>query len=52
MKCKNLNSFLYGEIVYAEQARDLRQMTTVDEKGQLPVHQRFAIMPRLAPSSH
>eukprot|EP00986_Skeletonema_menzelii_P017118 scaffold17584_cov117-Skeletonema_menzelii.AAC.1 len=31
-------AFIYGELVYARQAKDHRLITTPDENGQLPLH--------------
>ena len=35
---ERVKTFLNGEFVYARQAKDQRMMTTLDEKGQLPLH--------------
>jgi len=35
---QQIQTFINGELAYASQAEDLRQMTTPDEMGQLPLH--------------
>eukprot|EP00984_Skeletonema_dohrnii_P018808 scaffold8881_cov93-Skeletonema_dohrnii-CCMP3373.AAC.1 len=35
---QQIQSFLNGELVYSRQAKNLRQMMTPDDKGQLPLH--------------
>jgi hypothetical protein len=36
--CEEVQAFINTQLTYARQARDLRQMNTQDENGQLPLH--------------
>ena len=36
--CEEVQSYINAQLTYARQARDLRQMNTPDENGQLPLH--------------
>jgi len=44
---QQVQSFLNGELVYSRQAKNLRQMTTPDDNGRLPLHTALQINVRL-----
>jgi ankyrin repeat protein len=45
--CEEVQTFLNAQLTCARQARDLRQMNTPDEKGQLPLHRALRDNPTI-----